>query len=533
MRPLWHVSIFAVQFSQNGTSKRDSGVRATVLEVSMIVSYLARWCVGCAAFVLVGFCFVGLHGTSVLQAAERLNVVVVLVDDLGHADLGCCGSTFFETPHIDALAASGLRFTSGYAACAVCSPTRAALQTGLNPARLGLTDWIRGRFQGGIIRDGRNPTEYVVTPNATIACPPNPLFLDPNAQRSLASLFHEAGYVTGHIGKWHLGQEEQTPQHFGYDTNVAGCDLGQPPSYFDPYESDPARTDYVIPAAVLSRRVKGEYLTDREGDEAVAFVKRNRNAPFFLHLAHYAVHTPLQAKEADIAEFRDKNKQNTSPQKNAVYAAMIRSVDDSLGKLVAALRDENLLDRTVIVFTSDNGGLLGSTSNAPLRSGKGFPYEGGIRVPWIIAGAAIPASERGTTRDVPIVTHDLAPTLLELADVKHNVAFDGVSFAPLLRGDVPMPPRLLVWHYPHYRFEQANDLPPYTILRDGSQKLIRFYATNEKYPNRYELYDLEADPAETKNIAAASRDTVTALEQKMDAELVRFGARMPRPLKQE
>ncbi len=310
-----------------------------------------------------------------VSAQPPLNFIIILVDDLGWTDLTCQGSKYYETPHVDRLAAQGMRFTDGYAACAVCSPTRAAVQTGRYPGRVGVTDWIRSKFQNGIIPpDGKNPTEYVGG-KRPLLCPPNPLFMELD-EFTLAEALKPAGYVSCHIGKWHLGQIDQFPEKQGYDENYGGCDLGQPPNYFDPYQSK--REFYQIPN--LPPRRTGEYLTDREADEAVGFIRRNKDQPFFLNMDHYCVHTPLQAKKDVTDKYNAKPKTN---QKNPVYAAMVESVDDSTGRIMAVLDELKLTDRTVVIFTSDNGGLMGPTNNAPLRSGKGFPCAGGIRVPLI------------------------------------------------------------------------------------------------------------------------------------------------------
>ncbi|NQU24417.1 MAG: sulfatase-like hydrolase/transferase, partial [Candidatus Nealsonbacteria bacterium] len=299
-------------------------------------------------------------GTAV--AADRPpNFVVILVDDLGWTDLTCQGSKYFETPHIDRLAAGGMRFTDGYAACAVCSPTRAAVQTGRYPARIGVTDWIRSRFQGGEIGpDGKNPAGFIGGASRPVLCPRNPLFMELD-ELTLAEALNPAGYVSCYIGKWHLGQQAQFPERQGYDVNHGGCDLGQPPNYFDPYESK--RKYYEIPN--LPPRKPGEYLTDREADEAAAFILANKDKPFLLSMSHYAVHTPIQAKKDVTAKYEAKPKTN---QKNPVYAAMVESVDDAAGRIMAALDTAGVADRTVVIFTSDNGGLLGPTHNAPLRS---------------------------------------------------------------------------------------------------------------------------------------------------------------------
>jgi arylsulfatase A-like enzyme len=250
--------------------------------------------------------------TPVVAAAlQPLSFVVILVDDLGWTDLSCQGSTYYETPHIDRLAATGMRFTNGYAACAVCSPTRAAMMTGRYPGRIGVTDWIRAKFQRGRATDDlKDRPEYEGGPKHSVLCPTNPFWMD-REEITLAEALGPAGYTSCHIGKWHLGVDGYYPEQQGFAFNYGGCDLGQPPSYFDPYEN----RRYDLPT--LAPRKQGEYLTDREADEAVGFLRAHRDQPFFLYLAHYAVHTPIQAKKSVTAKYDAKPKTN---HKNATYA---------------------------------------------------------------------------------------------------------------------------------------------------------------------------------------------------------------------
>ncbi|MFB0525620.1 MAG: sulfatase, partial [Phycisphaerae bacterium] len=306
--------------------------------------------------------------TTKLLAAEitekKLNFVLILIDDLGWMDTGCYGSEFYETPNIDRLAAEGMRFTDGYAACAVCSPTRAAVMTGRYPARTGVTDWIHFRdFRGSRTNPNqKNPTEYVGDKNRKLLCPPNPFWMELE-EITIAETLKPAGYTSCHVGKWHLGPDAWYPDKQGFDFNIAGCDYGQPPSYFDPYFRN---GQGYIPT--LPPRRQGEYLTDREADEAVRFIRRHKDKPFFLYLAHYAVHTPIQAKEELTEKYKNKPRYG---QKNPTYAAMVESVDDAMGKIMSVLDELDLAERTVIFFTSDNGGLMNVTNNAPLRAGKG------------------------------------------------------------------------------------------------------------------------------------------------------------------
>ncbi len=449
------------------------------------------------------------------QTARPPNIVFVLVDDLGWSDLSCQGSGYYRTPNIDRLAATGLRFTDAYAACAVCSPTRAAVLTGRSPARTGVTDWIRARFQrsGGKTPE-HNPTAYVGGENHKVLCPPNPFWLE-QSEVTLAEALGAVDYVSCHIGKWHLGDAAWYPEHQGFDENHGGCDYGQPPSYFDPYRNK--RLSEGIPT--LAPRDTGEYLTDREADEAVDFIRRHRDRPFFLYLAHYAVHTPIQAKQDLITEYRRRPKTN---QKNAKYAAMVHSVDDAVGKVLDTLEQVGISDDTLVVFSSDNGGLIGPTDNAPLRSGKGFPYEGGIRVPLVIRWPGV--TKPGSVSHQPVSSVDYFPTLLEAAEVAApaNRALDGTSLLAHLRSpDQPIADdRRLFWHFPHYR----GRVEPYSIVRDGDWKLIKRYGGPS-----FELFNLAEDLGETTDLAARQPHRVQHLNAILMAQLAAVGAKLPRP----
>ncbi len=450
------------------------------------------------------------------------NVIIVLVDDLGWTDLGCYGSEYYETPNIDRLARRGLRFTNGYAACAVCSPTRAAVLTGRYPARTGVTDWIRAKFQGGTDDPQQAPTEYVGGPRRQLLCPPNPFWLEHN-EVTLAEILHDAGYRTCHIGKWHLGGEPWSPITQGFELNIGGCDYGQPPTYFDPYFR---QRQGLIPT--LPPRKTGEFLTDREGDEAVNFITAYKDQPFFLYLAHYAVHTPIQGKPDVVARYQQKPKTN---QKNATYAALVESVDDSVGKVMATLEELELTDNTLVIFTSDNGGLIGPTDNAPLRSGKGFPYEGGIRVPFIVH---MPGAVKAGESDVPVCSVDLLPTVAAAAGIQLEQALgklaggtppkiDGIDLTPTFSGDENVVNRNapLFWHFPHYRTAQSG---PYSIVRDGDWKLIKWYEGP-----RLELFNLKDDLSEERDVAESHPDRVRELSVLLDAHLRETNAKLPAP----
>lgn len=441
----------------------------------------------------------GLGFGHAVTAQERRppNVIVILVDDLGWSDLGCYGSTFHHTPHLDRLAREGVRFTDAYSACTVCSPTRAALLTGKHPARLHVTDWIAGHPR----------------PKARLR-PPNWSLRLPEGEATLASVFKGAGYQTALVGKWHLGGTNSRPQDFGFDVNLGGDHRGQPPSYFSPYG---------LPQ--LSDGPKGEFLTDRESAEAIRFIEENRDRPFFLYLPHYAVHTPLMGKPDVVERYRGQADPG-APQRNPTYAALLESVDDSVGRIRQRLDELKLATNTVLVFTSDNGGLVQGGTNAPtrnigLRSGKGDAYEGGVRVPLIIAGSGV--AKPGTTVSWAVQTPDLYPTLLELTGVPdaggHGV--DGVSLAPLLRGQPAPGGRPLFWHYPHYHPGGAT---PYGAIREGEFKLLEFYESGH-----LELYHLPSDLSEHRNLANALPEVANGLAAKLAAWRKSVGAQMPEP----
>ncbi len=460
--------------------------------------------------------------TTSLSAERPPNVIVILVDDLGWMDLSCQGSDFYRTPSIDRLADEGMRFTNAYAACAVCSPTRAAVQTGRYPHRLGVTDWIRSLFQrGNLGTPEANPTEYVGGKNQKLLCPPNPYWME-SEEVIIAEVLKKAGYHTGYIGKWHLGDEPWFPEHQGYEKNKGGCDYGQPPSYFDPF-NNPKHKHETIRAGIhnLPGREKGEYLTHREADEAETMIRAWKDEPFYLQVSHYAVHTPIQAIPEVAAKYEDSLGKT---QKNTKYAAMVESVDDSTRQILATLEELGLDDDTIILFTSDNGGLDNKdnpTDNAPLRSGKGYAYEGGIRVPFLVRWPGkVPA---GKVSDTPISSIDIFPTVLEAAEVAQpeDRPIDGLSLLAHLKsgGEKAVDREDLFWHFPHYRHAPG----PYSIIRRGNWKLIKFWE------GTHELFDLEKDLGETTNLASRMPDKVKELETALLERLEADGAKLPKP----
>jgi arylsulfatase A len=437
-----------------------------------------------------------------LAPAAPPNVVIILMDDLGWADVGCYGSKYYHTPQIDRLATTGLRFTDAYAVCPVCSPTRASILTGRYPARLHLTDFLYGRPD--------RPDQRLLKPNV--------LRQLPLEEVTLAEALKTAGYATGHVGKWHLGGPGFLPTDQGFDVNIAGAATGSPPTYFAPFKN--ARGEF-LPG--LENAPAGEYLTDRLTAEAERFIESNKARPFLLYFAHYAVHIPLMAKPDVVAKYPAGGKPGT--QNNPIYAAMVESMDDSVGRVVKKLADLGLTDRTIVIFTSDNGGLsvlegpdTPATTNAPLREGKGYLYEGGIREPFIVTGPGV--AKPGTTCATPISSIDLFPTILELCGAKSDAKTDGISIAPLLRGD-SISRDALYWHYPHYSNQGGC---PGGAVRAGDLKLIEFYETG-----RQELYDLRRDKGETRNLAGDRPEVVKELAAKFDGWRQSVGAQMMKP----
>ena len=465
-------------------------------------------------------CCVAFNPTTVRAQDKPLNFIVILVDDLGWMDLSCQGSTYYRTPNIDRIAELGMRFTNGYAACAVCSPTRAALQTGRYPARIGVTDWIRARFNRGTTASpAANPMKYVGGPRRKLLCPPNPFWME-HGEVTIAEILRGKGYQTAHIGKWHLGDDDWYPQRQGYHVNRGGCDYGQPPSYFDPFNKPRAKHP-MLRAGIphLPSKHKGQFLTHRESDEAVSLIRAWRDQPFFLHIAHYAVHTPIQA----IKEVADKYRGPGKKPVHQRYAAMVESVDRSTKRIFGVLEELGLDQQTLVLFTSDNGGLdrQGSpTENAPLRSGKGYAYEGGIRVPFLARWpGVIPA---GTISEVPVCLIDILPTFLEAAGLapEDSIEVDGLSLMTHLRsgGSKPVERRSLYWHFPHYR----HDPGPYSIIRRGQWKLIKFYE------GPMELFHLGDDLGESRDLGARHPIRVRSMEAELMQALDKMGARLPR-----
>lgn len=453
-------------------------------------------------------------GTESIPADKKINFIIINIDDLGWTDLSCFGSRYYETPNIDRLASQGMKFTNAYAACSVCSPTRAAIMTGRYPARIGVTDWIHhlDRQAHTAIGTRTNPTEYVGDNNKSLLCPPNPYWMELD-EVTIAEVLKPARYISCHLGKWHLGPESWFPDKQGFDINIGGCEIDQPPSYFDPYYQNQRRS--CIPT--LPPRKQGEYLTDRESDETIHFIEKNCNHPFFLNMCHYAVHTPLQGKNDLVAKYKKKKPTNHN---NPVYAAMIDSIDQAVGRIMDTLDKLNLSEKTMIIFTSDNGGLKGhSTDNSPLRSGKGYPYEGGIRVPLIVRWPG--EVKAGTVCDIPVTSIDYLPTICDAAGLSlpNDRAIDGESIVSLLKQTGSLKRDAIYWHFPHYR----GDVVPYSIIRKGDWKLIKRYKDKP-----FELFNLKDDIGEKQELSERMPEKVKELDAQLVTWLKSVNAKLPR-----
>lgn len=455
-----------------------------------------------AVVMAIGF----LSGSVDSIQAKSPNVLFILVDDLGYMDIGANNpSTFYETPNVDALAASGVRFTNGYAANPVCSPTRYSIMTGKYPSRTNATNFFSGarpgKFRPAVLYDRMDPEEYTI-----------------------AECFKSAGYYTAFFGKWHLGPSEQYwPENQGFDKNVGGFSRGAPPGgYFSPYKNPR-----------LSDGPEGEHLTARLTDEVLQTLDQVKDQPFFLYLSFYTVHTPLQAPNQLVEKYRAKAKrlgldvgEDFAPeeqvlpvktprrvrvvQDHAVYAAMIETMDQSIGKIIRKLEALELREDTIICFTGDNGGLSTSegspTSNLPLRGGKGWLYEGGIREPFLISHLkSIPARVDNTS----VCTVDFYPTLLELAEIKPKprIHVDGVSLASLLQKEKPIATRDLYWHYPHYSNQGGF---PGGVIRRGSYKLIERFEDGSLH-----LFNLANDLSERNDVKANHPELVSEMRKSL------------------
>ncbi|MCI0541339.1 MAG: sulfatase [Verrucomicrobiales bacterium] len=451
------------------------------------------------------------------EAAAPLNIVLILADDLGAHDLGCYGADLHETPNIDRLAREAVRFTQAYAPSPVCSPTRAALLTGKHPARLHLTIWSEGSHNG---------------PTNRMLLQAHSLHDLPHTETTLAKRLQSAGYLTALVGKWHLGDADHSPETHGFDANIGGTHWGAPTTYFWPYRGAGRFGSEFRFVPHLELGKPGEYLTDRLTDEALRVIDRVAEAkqPFFLFLAYHAPHTPIEAKSNDIARFEKKLRPGFNHQ-NSAYAAMVKSIDDSVGRVLARLKRLGLDRSTLVIFASDNGGYLGTdkrqtvpvTSNAPLRSGKGALYEGGLRVPLIVKWPGV--TPAGAECGEAVVLTDLFYTLAAATGLPKsmNSPPDGVDLSVLWRKpNAKLDRDALFFHYPHYY--HAPPSTPACAVRAGPWKLIEYFEDN-----RVELYNLRDDPGEQRDLARAQPETADRLRQQLRDWRKQVSAAMPAP----
>lgn len=457
-----------------------------------------------------------LPAESQAEPIRRPNVVLILVDDMGLHDLSIEGSTFYRSPNIDSLARSGMRFTQGYATCRVCSPSRASIQLGTFTARHGITNWIGAKSGTDWKRDDQLlPAEYEHNL--------------PHRQTTIAEALQESGYTTFFAGKWHLGGEGSLPTDHGYDINVGGHHRGSPPGgFFSPYKNPK-----------MSDGPDGESLTLRLGEETAKFIKGNRDKPFYAMLSFYSVHAPVQSTRELWQKYRDSaptlpegtqrfKTDRTLPvrqvQDHPVYAAMVETTDAAVGKVLSALDDNDLTESTIVIFTSDNGGVSSgdayATSNLPLRGGKGRQWEGGIREPYYIRYPTV--TKAGSESATPVTGADFYPTILELCGLstRDDQHVDGVSLVPLLCGE-SINPRPLYWHYPHYDNQGGE---PSSLLRDGRWKLIHYYEDGHN-----ELYDLVEDPFEQSDLARTHPVRTENMSERLTEWLLSVGAKFPKP----
>lgn len=439
------------------------------------------------------------------------NFVFILVDDLGWADVQCLNpECFYDTPNIDKLAEEGILFTQGYAAHSVCSPSRAAIMTGKHPNRLDITDYIPGD-------DPKNRPLLGPQDRSNLAL----------EEVSLAEALKVKGYKTCFIGKWHLGLDGFQPEDQGFDINIGGYER-PPGGYYSPYN---------VPK--LPNGPVGEYLPDRLTNECINFIldQKNKKEPFLAYLSFYTVHTPIQASKRYVEYYKKKYEQmgiqevqyrkegnglTRLTQSDTAYASMVTAMDENVGRLMDVLKGNGMLENTWVIFTSDNGGLSTKkqkgtpTSNEPLRAGKGWCYEGGIRVPVIILGPGV--KNPGRTVIDPVIGMDFFPTIMELAGIE-NVAKDGISLIPIVKGNGKLERDGLLWHYPHYH---GSEWTPGSSLRKGDWKIVVHYENNQ-----YELYNLAKDPYEKADISTTYPDKLNELKELLDEKLKKTDGKLP------
>lgn len=452
------------------------------------------------------------------QSKKRPNIVFVLVDDLGYYDLGVTGSRFYETPNIDRLANESKIFTNGYAASRVCSPSRASIMTGKFTARHGITDWI-GAKTG---TDWRNRNRY------DKLLPADYVRALSKEDITIAEALKQNGYKTFFAGKWHLGGEGSYPEDHGFDINIAGIDAGSPRGgFFSPWNNPK-----------LVNKHKGENLSMRLANETASFIKKHKDSPFFAFLSFYAVHAPLQTTELKWQKYRNKADslgvvakgyamERILPirqvQDNPIYAGLVETMDDAVGVVLKALMTHGVADSTIVVFTSDNGGVASgdhyATSNLPLRGGKGYQWEGGIKEPFFIKVPWL--NNGGTKSDDPVIGTDFYPTLLDLANIalKNEQHVDGISLKPILEGKNLNIKRPFYWHYPHYGNQGGE---PSSIIQKDGWKLIHYWEDGHE-----ELYKLPSTESDALNVISKKPEIANVLRDDLMGWLEKVDAQFP------
>lgn len=453
---------------------------------------------------------------AVVCAAENEpspNIVFILADDLGWADLACYGSDLHETPNLDRLANQGVRFTDAYSASPVCTPTRASIMTGKHPARLHMTIWR----ESALNRGNRQLLE--------------PVCLDslPTVETTVAELLKDAGYYNVHLGKWHVGRAEGYPQAHGFHRNIGGTLWGAPQTFWYPFNGDAYFRDWrYVPDLEPSQ--EGAYLTDVLTDKAIDVIEEQaaNGQPFYVNLWFHTVHTPIEGKP-ELVEYYENKITDDHVQRNPHYAAMVHSLDENVGRVLEKIDELGIGEKTLVVFSSDNGGFINTcklhrdlqvANNTPLRSGKGSCYEGGVRVPLIIRGPGVAPGNECTT---PVYSCDLFPTMLDAArvDARPDGPIDGLSLFPLLQDPKSKLDRdALYFHYPHY----YQTTSPVSAIRQGDWKLLEYYEDG-----RTELYNLAENPGESTNQASDNPKLAKQLQSELHQWRMRVGALHPEP----
>ncbi len=443
------------------------------------------------------------------EISKQPNIVMIVADDLGWYDLSCYGNNFIETPNLDQLAKEGIKFTDAYAAAPLCSPSRASLMTGLHPIRVNITEHIHGNHPAG--------------PNQKLRTPPVDQRLNLE-HKTIAEALKTKDYKTAFIGKWHLGGGKFTPDHRGFDVNIAGAWNGLPKSFFYPFFNKGEKPE------LQNSSKEGDYLTDVLTDKAIEYISKQKDSAFFISLNYYSPHVPIEAKPDLVEKYKKKRGADTSEttMPNIHYAAMVASIDQNVGRILEKLKELNLAENTVVLFTSDNGGLsvrevpafakhTPPTDNGMLRDGKGYVYEGGIREPLIVRWPKI--IKKNQIDSTPVIGQDFYNTFMEMAGIKERTQ-DGISLLPLFKGD-SQKERGLLWHLPHYSPQRGK---PSTAYREGDWKIIHFYEEDS-----YELYNLKKDISESNDLSAFSTEKLEVLKGNMRKMLLDLNAKFPEP----